>query len=312
VVDIRDSFWDIFPDGLLYVGLGGSIESDFSLDYGNGEFDVTASLLMKDMVLEGENGEYLIGPINGMIPIRYAKGRNEAQALSVPSFERSQFDYLSKYYAEEASGNSSNLVTIGSLRYGFPLLEDIRLFVNQKGSSLNLERFSANIFGGDLHGSALLGISNGLNYRAGLLLKGISLKALCEGIEPIKGDISGKVDGMVSFKGSGIGLTSLIGKADFWTYRSATEKTMISKKFLEKIGGPTLKAYLGNRPFNRGIMSLYLKDGYLIFRELEISNRNLFGITDLSIKVAPLNNRIAVDHLLWTIAEAAERVKKKK
>jgi hypothetical protein len=177
---------------------------------------------------------------------------------------------------------------------------------------LNLERFSANIFGGDLHGSALLGISNGLNYRAGLLLKGISLKALCEGIEPIKGDISGKVDGMVSFKGSGIGLTSLIGKADFWTYRSATEKTMISKKFLEKIGGPTLKAYLGNRPFNRGIMSLYLKDGYLIFRELEISNRNLFGITDLSIKVAPLNNRIAVDHLLWTIAEAAERVKKKK
>jgi len=35
-------------------------------------------------------------------------------------------------------------------------------------------------------------------------------------------------------------------------------------------------------------------------------------MTDLSIKVAPLNNRIALDNFLWTITEAAERAKKKK
>jgi uncharacterized protein YjfI (DUF2170 family) len=43
---------------------------------------------------------------------------------------------------------------------------------------------------------------------------------------------------------------------------------------------------------------------------MEISNRNMFGIQDLSVKVAPLSNRIAIDHLMWTIVEAAHRAKK--
>ena len=57
-------------------------------------------------------------------------------------------------------------------------------------------------------------------------------------------------------------------------------------------------------------MSIYIQKGFLIFRELEISNRNILGIQDLSVKVAPLNNRIAIDHLMWTIVEAADRAKK--
>jgi hypothetical protein len=98
---------------------------------------------------------------------------------------------------------------------------------------------------------------------------------------------------------------------DLWTYSAKDERTMISKEFLQKVGGPSLKAYLRDRPFDKGVLGLYLKDGYLIFRDLEISNRNFLGITDLSIKVAPVSNRIAIDYLLWTVAEAAERAKKK-
>jgi len=86
---------------------------------------------------------------------------------------------------------------------------------------------------------------------------------------------------------------------------------MISKEFLRKIGGSSLKGYLRDRKFNKGILDLYLKDGDLIFKELKISNRNIFGITDLSVRVAPMSNRIALDDLLWTIVEAAERNKKK-
>jgi hypothetical protein len=59
-------------------------------------------------------------------------------------------------------------------------------------------------------------------------------------------------------------------------------------------------------------MSLYLQKGDLIFKELEISNRSLFGITDLSVKVMPFNNRIALDKFLWSITEAAQRPKEKK
>ena len=134
---------------------------------------------------------------------------------------------------------------------------------------------------------------------------------LCEEIEPIKGYISGKVDGAATIKGSGKGSSHVIGKADFWTYKTKREKTRISKEFLKKIGGPTLKTYLGDRNFDKGIMTLYIQNGYIIFDEFEISNRNFIGIQDLSIKVAPFNNRISIDHLMWSITEAAHRAQKK-
>jgi hypothetical protein len=58
-------------------------------------------------------------------------------------------------------------------------------------------------------------------------------------------------------------------------------------------------------------MSLYLQDGFVIFKELELSNKNIFGVTDLSVKVVPFNNRITIDHLMWSITEAAQRTQEK-
>jgi hypothetical protein len=168
------------------------------------------------------------------------------------------------------------------------------------------------MFGGRVFGAASVDLSGGPAYRAGVLVDGISLTRLCEDIPPIKGYISGRVDGIAVLKGSGAGLAKMTGMADFWTYSDREEKTRISREFLEKIGGPQVRAYLGERRFSKGVMSLFIQNGFFIFRELEISNRNLFGITDLSVKVAPLNNRIAIDHLMWTITEAAQRAKSDK
>jgi hypothetical protein len=311
VTEIRNSFWDVFPDSLLYIGLRGSISSEISADYSKNGIKVNGNVHVKNCILEGENGEYSIGPINGTLPIGYSKGQGEPQGVKIPTFEKSQFDDLSRYYAQETMGEGFHRVTIGSLTYGFRLLENIDLLVKQKGNILSIERIDANIFGGSLNGSVEINMANGIHYRGGFLVKGLSLKTLCENIESIKGFISGKVDGIASFKGVGFDISNLIGMVDFWTYRTGSEKTMISKEFLQKVGGPSLKLFLRNRPFNKGIMSLYLKDGYVIFKELEISNVNLLGVTDLSVKVVPLSNKIALDHLLWTITEAAERAKKK-
>jgi hypothetical protein len=310
--EVRNSFWDVFPDSLLYAGLEGSISSDFSIAHGENGLSVLGGVQLKDCFLKGEFGEYSIGPINGQVPIAYGRGRNGGEAGSLPSFEKSQFDSLTKYYAKKEREKDFKKITIGSLDYGFPLLKDIALLVKQRGNVLNIERFGANIFGGKLEGSAFLDLSKGLDYRAGFIIKSLSMKTLCERIEPIKGFISGKVDGIGTFKGSGVSVSDLIGMADFWTYSSEGEKTMISKEFLQKIGGPSVKAYLGNRRFNKGDMSLYLQKGDLIFKELEISNRNFFGVTDLSVKVVPFNNRIALDKFLWSITEAAQRPKEKK
>jgi len=176
---------------------------------------------------------------------------------------------------------------------------------------LNIGSFSAKMFGGKLSGAASVDLSSGLTYQAGLIVDAVSLTQLCEDITPIKGYISGKVNGIAALKGSGTGLAKITGKADFWTYSDREEKTRISREFLEKIGGPQVRAYLGERRFDKGIMNIYIQRGFLLFRDLEISNKNFLGMTDLSVKVAPLNNRIAIDHLMWTITEAAQRAKKK-
>jgi hypothetical protein len=282
------------------------------MDYGDPDWSLEGFVRMNQCTLRGENGEYVIGPIQGTLPVRYSTKGQEEQALSFPSFEKSKFDSLLKTYTEEAPETGSHTVTVGGLQYGFPLLENIRLHVRARGNLLNVIRFDANIFGGSLRGAVVLDLSQGLSYRGGLLIKGMSLTALCDGFKPIQGFISGKVNGIGSFKGSQAGLQGLMGRAEFWADPKGGEKMRISREFLERIGGPTAKLYLGERRFDTGIMDVYLLDGYLIFKELELSNRNLLGMTDLSVKVAPLSNRIALDHLLWTITEAAARAKEKK
>lgn len=310
VTDIRDSFWDIFPDSLLYAGLDGKIASNVSADYSKESLGVTGDIQLGNVLLEGENGEYAVGPINGTLPLAYTKNREREKPPVLPSFERSEYDNLLRYFSQAEEGDYKR-ITVGSLRYGFKFLDDITLLVRQKEGVLNIRRVNATVFGGRLNGSALVDISNGFQYRAGMIIKGLSLTKLCDGITPIRGYISGKVDGIAQIKGSGKGISQMIGRADFWTYITEDEKTTISKEFLKEVGGTSLKMYLTDRTYDRGILGLYIKDGFIIFKELEISNRNFVGVQDLSVKVVPLNNKISINHLMWTIVEAGHRAKKK-
>ncbi len=311
VTDIRDSFWDIFPDSLLYAGLDGKIASNISVDYSEESLRVIGDILLSTVFLEGENGEYAVGPINGTLPLSYIKNRDREKAPTLPSFERSEYDNRLRYFSHEAIEGDYKRITVGSLRYGFRFLDDITLLVRQKEGVLDIRHVSATVFGGRLNGSALVDIADGFLYRAGFLIKGLSLTQLCDRITPIRGYISGKVDGIAQIKGAGRGIPNMIGRADFWTYTTEDEKTTISKEFLKEVGGPSLKTYLGDRTYDKGIMGLYIKDGFIIFKELEISNKNLVGIKDLSVQVVPLNNKISIDHLMWTIIEAGHRAKKK-
>lgn len=309
--ELRNAFWNVFPDSLLYAGLEGSVAADISVDSEKGRLSVEGGLKIKDLRIEGENGEYAIGPVNGNVPVHYSTAAPAGEPPEIPSFDRTEFDSLNAYYAKKHAEEGFSRITIGSLRYGFNLVEDIEIEISQKGRYLNVRRIGANIFGGRLSGSAFISFSDGLHYRVGMIVKGISLTRLCDDIPPIKGYISGRVDGIALLKGSGQGKKDLIGRADFWSYSAGGEKTVMSREFLQKIGGPSMQAYLGERPFDKGVIGVYLEKGFLIFRELEISHKNFFGMTDLSVKVAPLNNRIELDHLMSTIAEAAERAKGK-
>ncbi len=311
LTDIRETFWEVFPDSLLYAELGGSFSSELFLKYTTSSLQLDGRLKLNNIVLEGENREYYIGPVNGIIPIEY-KRPSEKFIKDMPLFERSEFNNLKKYFSREISDSTYSRIKIGTLMYGFKLLDNISIWLKQEGNIFNVEQFSADIFGGKIQGSALFDISNGYNYRVGAILKGIKLSTLCDEITPIRGYLSGMVDGLIHLKGTKGGISKILGKTDFWTYSTNKEKTKLSREFLKKVGGQSIKSYLGDRNFDKGIMNLYVKNGFLIFNEFEISNKNFFGFNDLLIKVAPFNNRIAIDDLMWTITEAANRAKKEK
>jgi hypothetical protein len=310
VQDIRSAFWDIFPDSLLYAGLEGYVSSHVSVDYSDAGLKASGDVSLINFMLEGENGEYSVGPVNGIIPVIYNNTNEKKTATPLPPFRRSDFEELNAYFSEKTAEDHYRSVTIGSLRYGFKLLDNIKVLLDQDGDVLNVRLFKGDIFGGKLSGAARVSLSETLSYKAGIILNGLSLTELCEEIEPIKGYLSGMINGVIQVKGSGGGFSNLLGKADFWTYKSKQEEMKISKEFLHKIGGLSLKTYLGDRSFDKGEMVLYLQDGFIIFHELNIENKNLVGMKDLSIKVAPLNNRISIEHLLWTMAAAAQRVEK--
>lgn len=308
--EIRNALWDIFPDKLLYAGLDGGIAAEIGIDMGTKTVKANGGITMHNLMLEGEYGEYSIGPVNGTVPLVYEKGAPTSM-VDLSAFHRESFEHTWEYYEAWRPDETFRHVTVGSLRYGFRLLEGIDIWVHQEGTVLKIGKFSATIFRGRLNGSAVIDLSEGFSYHAGALLKGLSLIMLCDEIEPIRGYVKGRVDGVASARGSGTKLAGLVGRADFWSYSAGGEKTEISREFLQKVGGPSVRAFLRDRPFDKGNMSISLKDGAVIFRELEISNRNFLGVTDLSLKVAPFSNRIRLDHLLWTIVEAAERAKKK-
>jgi hypothetical protein len=310
---VREAFWGVCPDGLLYAGLDGYLSSVFEMKYRRDRTELKGSLTIEDFFLTGENGEYSLGPVNGTVPLLYSAPEEPGTPAELPSFELAQSEELLRHYSDMDAEGDFQRITAGTFRYGFRILEDIDILVKQSGGdALNVGRFSATIFGGKLYGSALIGISGGLNYRAGILIKALSLAGLTEEIEPIRGYISGKVDGAGSLKGKGPGIENLIGKADFRTYSDGNEKMVISKEFLKELGGKSMRVYATDRAYDKGIMSIYIDNGDVVFRELEISNRNFLGIRDLSIKVAPLSNRISIDDLLWSLTEAAERAKEKK
>jgi len=64
-----------------------------------------------------------------------------------------------------------------------------------------------------------------------------------------------------------------------------------------------------DRPYDRGEIRGYLESGFLTFEVLDIAHTNLFGIKDLSVSVAPVQNKISLMQLITSIRAAATRGK---
>ena len=167
------------------------------------------------------------------------------------------------------------------------------------------------LYGGVLLGKGFIAAQNGLFYRGDLLFNDLSLVRLCKAFPAITGYMSGKIDGILSVQSEGKKLADISGFAEFWARETAGEKMLVSKEFLQRLSGKKLSGFFfsSDRAYDHAGLTAALENGFLSFDALDISHTNFLGVRDLSVTIAPGQNRIAIDHLLNSIKEATVRGK---
>jgi hypothetical protein len=234
------------------------------------------------------------------------KGEEKNQKSSHP-----QESYAVLLSSLRQAAKSGHTFSLGKLRFGGMELGETALGIRAGNGLIEITSLESKFLEGSLLGRGFFRYGKNIQYGGDLLLNDLSLRVLCNSFPKIKGYISGRIDGMMNLHGEGRGLDGLLGIVNLWTRSAPEEKMLVSKEFLQKLAGKKLKGFFfqNDRPYDRGAIHGYLEKGYLVFDVLDISHTNFLGIKDLSVSVAPVQNKIAIGHLVASIKEAATRGK---
>lgn len=271
---------------------------------------VDGTLTLDGVSLDVPSQKLLVAAVSGTVPLSF---NTLAGAVPTPtvgnSFTKENFPRLLEHLRQSPA--DSRILTIGKLRFGPLELGETTAFLRGGNGIMQLTALRSGLSGGEVLGRGFLAVNRGLAYGGDILVYDLSLRRFCDTIPQIKGYVSGRLDGAVSLYGSGNGLAGLDGLAELWVRDTKGEKMLLSKEFLQRIAGKKLRGFFfrDDRPFDRGEVRAYLENGYLTFTTLDISHTNILGVRDLSVSVAPIQNRIALDHLFSSVKEAATRGK---
>jgi len=255
--------------------------------------------------------------VSGTIPlagsIGQAAGPDRASAPEkIPWEDVSEKTYekaLEKWRRSPDPDKDRHPLTIAVLRYGAIELRNLEATLAPSGDHIAIQRLGFEAWGGRVSGSGAVQPLAG-KVTIALLTEGLSLRAICDAFPPIKGYISGRLNGLADLSISHFSLDQAQGRARFWAVDSRQERNEISRILIEKLAGQRIRYFnlFGqDRRYDRGVLDVVLKRGDLIFRELDISHSTL-GIKDLDIKVAPNFNKIGLAHLLESVREATGRI----
>jgi uncharacterized protein DUF748 len=307
---ILDDFVNLLPMSLQEASAGGTAAFRSKVQFNGKTVTAAGALDLGNASLDIPTHKLAVSGIRGTIPFSVATaGAHLPARRDILTFSRDNFPQLLTSVAKGTRGGQQ--LVIDRMKFSVMEIAGARFAFRAGDGVTEIEEAEIPFSGGMIRGSGAFVVRNGPVYDANLLISDVSLRELCSSFAAIKGYISGKVDGIVSLRGEKGGVGGLKGFVDLWTRSGKSEKRLVSKEFLQKLAGKNLKGFFfrNDRPYDRGEITAYLDGGYLTFGVLDISHTNFFGIRDLSVSVAPVSNRITLDHLFLSIKQAAERGK---
>jgi hypothetical protein len=310
LANVVDSFLSSMPRSIQEATVAGYLAAEGAVNLQEGKILVDGAVTLAHISIDAPTEKMKVSDINGVLPLSLdLAGKSVVKPPSSASFNRQNFNALVKQLHQTA--RNGDTITIGNSSFGGLNMDSVKIRLRAARGATEIISLDSSLFEGALFGKGFITVQNGIFYRGDMLINDLSLVQICKAFPAITGYISGKVDGVVSIQGKGKQLSGITGFTEFWARETAGEKMLVSKEFLQRLSGKKLSGFFfsSDRPYNHAGIKAALENGFLTFDSLDISHTNILGVRDLSVSIAPSQNRIAIDHLLNSIKEATVRGK---
>lgn len=307
---VKEVFYPLLPFEIQEGELSGTIKTEFGIGQTTENFDWNGKIKINDASLDTllSLTEFTIEGVNGAITLdKSVISKNTLSEVIGKNLEINRevySNFLNRLeHIKEESGDA-NYLKIKNINYGFLNVKNIETNFEMNPSKINFNHIEFDIYDGRILGTGIYNISKN-KYNVSLLFNDISLSSVSESIPSIKDYITGRVNGMMWIN-DGKNIGSIDGLFSLWVIESDREKMSIGRALLDKIGARGRFFTGSSRRYDKGVISGYIKEGFMTFKELEISN-TILGYKDLKILVDEKKNSISVKQLLSVIKEIAKR-----
>jgi len=305
-----DTFINAMPRSIQEATVKGNLATEGTINLQEGKILVDGAVTLANISIDAPSGNMKVSGINGLLPLSLdLSGKAVAKPPASSSFNRQ--NYASLLAQLRRNTEKAETITIANASFSGLNVDSVKLRLRSSRGVTEIISLESSLYGGTLLGKGFITAQNGILYRGDMLINELSLVQLCKAFPAIAGYISGKIDGVLSIQGKGQQLTGITGFTEFWARETAGEKMLVSKEFLQRLSGKKLSGFFfsSDRAYDYAGIKASLEKGYLTFDSLDISHTNFLGVRDLSVTIAPSQNRIAIDHLLNSIKEATVRGK---
>lgn len=311
-VDIADPF---LPFGFVFNHVGGTASLDlntFNLAKSFNNWD--GKIEIADASFKGLSSgtDFQIEDLEGSITVKNVSEKKDTLSNILGDdleIDRNVFRKFLDKLKSNSSRAGGNYLNVGSFKYEFLEAKNVETVFEIDKEKMNLLHFKSDVYWGKLFGNGFLKFGGKDEiYNFTLLANELSLEKISDSLPSMKNYISGLVDGLLWFS-IGNSYWTINGPFSFWAKDSKDEKRRIGRALLEKIGAKGRFFTRSSRRYDKGKISGYIKDGFMTFKQFEISN-SIFGYRDLMIKADEKKNSISVKHLLSVIRELARRASK--